>query len=156
MPGGKSHKSVECCRMPPSLPHAIHLAVPAYQFYMIAGQCFAMRKWDGFADRPAPMETNNIHAKRARAHYRELTTLRFWRYRPHEGFTCPIHIFMMSLWRIAFKMFHIFYQEILSKWWSAKPSNLNLAKFRGLKKLHWEKTFDWIKENNLFERLSLI
>ena len=22
--------------------------------------------------------------------------------------------------------------------------------------LHWEKRFDWIKENNLFERLSLI
>ena len=28
--------------------------------------------------------------------------------------------------------------------------------FCQLKKVHWEKRFDWIKENNLFERLSLI
>ena len=25
-----------------------------------------------------------------------------------------------------------------------------------LDSLHWEKRFDWIKENNLFERLSMI
>ena len=42
---------------------------------------------------------------------------------------------------------HIGYRDRFSR---------RILQMHNASKVHWEKRFDWIKENNLFERLSLI
>ena len=78
----------------------------------------------------------------------------------HYASTAPVLQILLRYWRgtIPVVKFHLWYQKNVS--FIQRNCFLGVFEFKISNfvsfTLHWEKRFNWIKENNLFERLSLI